>query len=129
VKYDEARISKICEALEKGHTRTYAVKLAGIRYGTFRDWEKDKPEFSQRIKKAEESGKQVMHDECLMVVMKAGKRGVWQAAAWVLERLFSEIYKQRTEISEDDRQRIRELFSPVRKTKKAKAKPQPVGVN
>ena len=52
-KYTPERLEKILAAIRKGKTYKDASKLAGINPDTFFDWLKNKPDFSDAIKKAE----------------------------------------------------------------------------
>lgn len=50
--YSPERVAKICKAIEDGETYETAAKIGGIQRSTFWDWMKDKPEFSDAVKKA-----------------------------------------------------------------------------
>ena len=54
MKYKKPLIDNFIHAIEIGHGRVKACEIVGIHYDTFRDWEKNKPEFSERLKKAED---------------------------------------------------------------------------
>lgn len=93
MKYTKETVAKIIEALNEGLGRVRACKAADIHYCTFLEW-MGKPEFSERIKKAEAKGEDKIKD--------LAKRGIiekfqtnWQAAAWWLERKFPDEYKNR----------------------------------
>jgi len=93
-------LNAIIESLEKGNGRVMTCKQVGITYETFMDWLDSKsPRFnsdlSERIKKAEGTGKIRIKEICENVIMKAATdndKPTWQAAAWMLERKFPQDY-------------------------------------
>lgn len=52
-KYNEERVVTLCRALENGEKVEKACKMATIDVSTFYQWIQDKPEFAERIKKAQ----------------------------------------------------------------------------
>jgi hypothetical protein len=99
MKYDKEHTEKIIEALQNGEGRVRACKAAGISYETFTVW-MEKPELSELVKKAEETGEDKIKD--------LAKRGIiekfqehWQAGAWWLERNYPDQYRQRIEQTGD----------------------------
>jgi len=93
-KYTKERVQKIVDALHAGDGRVRAVNKAGIAYDTFMEWLRNKPEFSEAIKKAEEVGDDKIKDICKRRIIEDSS---WQSAAWWLERNFPDQYKNRTD--------------------------------
>lgn len=95
-------LDAIIESLEKGNGRVSSAKQAGISFETFCDWNNSQSprfnsEFSERVKKAEGTGKIKIKEICEQVIMKAATdkdKPAWQAAAWMLERKFKEEYSR-----------------------------------
>lgn len=50
--YTPDRVGRICKAIEAGETNATAAKMAGISVTTFCEWQANKPEFAEAIKKA-----------------------------------------------------------------------------
>lgn len=90
----------IIETIEKGFGRVAACKSANIHYGTLLKWlDPEHPtfnsEFSERLKEAEQVGRQTLKETLENVILKAATdkdKPVWQAAAWRLERSFNSEY-------------------------------------
>lgn len=74
-------VTQILELIRAGNYESTAFQAVGISEATFYDWKKNKPEFSQAIKKAESEAVQSR----VAIVMKAARKS-WTAAAWYLER-------------------------------------------
>ena len=54
-KYSKQIVDKICELVASGDYKIVDVcKKTGIHHDTYYDWKANKPEFSERLKKAEE---------------------------------------------------------------------------
>jgi hypothetical protein len=51
--YTPDRVRIICDAIESGETNKHAAELAGLHQDTFYKWLKEKPEFSELVKKAQ----------------------------------------------------------------------------
>jgi hypothetical protein len=93
-------LNAIIESLEKGNGRVMTCKQVGIVYDTFLEWtSKENPrfdsDFTERVKKAEGTGKIKIKEICENVIMKAAtdnNKPAWQAAAWMLERKFGKEY-------------------------------------
>lgn len=100
MKYTPETVKKLCDALETGQGRVYAVESVGIAYRTFLDWLEDprKPQFSQLIKKAEESGNNRNKEKCKQRILIDKS---WQSAAWWLERNHPDEFKNRTEVKQE----------------------------
>jgi hypothetical protein len=92
-KYNQETVEAILQALRDGNTRKDSCSVAGISEETFSQWRKRYPEFLDSIEKAE--GKAAFH--AVNVVRSAMDSGVWQAAAWWLERRRKQDWSLRTE--------------------------------
>ena len=82
-KYSSEMTADICKWLRAGSSQRDSAVLAGISEDTFYTWIKEKPEFSEAIKKAEQECKA----RNIAIIQKAGEKS-WQAAAWYLERKY-----------------------------------------
>lgn len=87
-KYNDQTVSAVVQAIGMGATYELAAQYAGISYETFNTWQKQKPQFSEAVKKAE--GEAAV--KWLAKIEKAASDGSWQAAAWKLERRYPEQY-------------------------------------
>jgi hypothetical protein len=96
-KYNQDRVSIICQAIELGATHGLAAQAAGINIVTLKEWRKTKPDFDEAINVAE--GKAAMR--WLARIEQAAADGVWQAAAWKLERRYPHSYGRK--VIEHDR--------------------------
>ena len=90
-KYSTETVEKIVEAIRMGATQALACEYAGITTATFHEWMNNKPEFFDAIKHAEGAGAV----ELLARIRREADNGVWQAAAWILERRHPEMYGRR----------------------------------
>lgn len=79
---------RICQALSVGATYEHAAAFGGITYETLNQWRKTKPGFSEALKDAE--ARAVVG--WLAKIERAASEGVWQAAAWKLERRYPQLY-------------------------------------
>ena len=50
--YTPERVAKICKAIENGETNETAAKIGGIAVSTFCEWQANKTEFMEGVKKA-----------------------------------------------------------------------------
>lgn len=82
--------------LRVGHTDKDACILAGINTDTLYTWLKDKPEFSEAVKKA----RMVAKDQCVKIIRRAALKS-WPAAAWYLERRFRDEYSTKHNVTHD----------------------------
>jgi hypothetical protein len=118
-KYSPAIVRVICDAVADGTPFRFAAALGGISAGTFYDWQKRFPEFSDAIQRALAKGVR----ERLKVVKVAAKKGDVRAAQWWLEHVLPEDFaRTRVEhagqvgvsveqkISEDQLKRMREAY-------------------
>ncbi|MDP4009801.1 MAG: hypothetical protein Q8P53_02335 [Candidatus Shapirobacteria bacterium] len=89
-KYSKDLLEKICELIKKGLSNRDASFCMGISESTFYEWQKEKPEFSDTIKKAE------MERKLLLIsrIFEASNKS-WQAAAWYLERVYTDEFGKR----------------------------------
>jgi len=110
-------LNKIIESLSKGNGRVQSCHIAGIHFDTFCDWLNEKSprfnsDFSESVKKAENTGKLKIKELCESVILKAATdsgKPVWQAAAWMLERKFNKEYGIKQEVTGANG---KELFTP-----------------
>lgn len=93
---------KIVEAIKTGSTYELAALRGGISYATFHNWMKrgeaeEAPyvDFFKAIKEAEGEGAYT-----LLQKINTAANESWQAAAWILERRYPEMYgRQRVELT------------------------------
>jgi hypothetical protein len=106
-KFGEDVIGRLEQALTLGATYEMACRYAGITYQTYRNWilkgeqakSGDFCDFVERMAAAE--GRAVIG--WLAKIERAANEGVWQAAAWKLERRYPEAYgRQRVELTGAD---------------------------
>ena len=81
MKYTPETVERICQFLKAGNTRKTSAIASGISEETFYTWMKEKLEFSESIKRAEE---EAVARNVAIINKAAGD--TWQAAAWWLER-------------------------------------------
>lgn len=96
-KYTPERVEIIRQAIELGTTYRLAAQAAGINESTFKTWKREYPEFEEIVTIAE--GKAAMR--WLARIEQAAADGVWQAAAWKLERRYPHSYGRK--VIEHDR--------------------------
>jgi len=110
MKYSPEIVDEICHHIELGVSNKDACQLADISEETLYKWIKEKPEFSERIKKAVSKRKQRL----TALILKAGEK-TWQAAAWYLERVHNKEFAKR-EIREHEfnpEEMLSELFNKI----------------
>lgn len=107
MKYSDEITTEICKYLQAGNNQEDSAVLAGINPDTFYTWKKEKPDFSEAIKKAERKCKA----RNIAFVQQAAEKS-WQAAAWYLERKYHDEYalKNISEIGGKDGQPIQYQF-------------------
>ncbi len=98
MKKDPHHINKILEALANGEGRVRACVKADITYETFTCWMRDDSEFSESIKKAEDTGNDKIKDLCKRKIIEDKS---WQSGAWWLERVYPEEFKLKTELKHE----------------------------
>jgi len=104
-KLNDVRLKKVVDGITAGLPYDTACALAGIHYTTFLNWmkrgEKDKTgeffKFFEEVKKAEAIAESVH----IKNIKDAGKSGVWQADAWMLERRHPEKWGRREQIKQE----------------------------
>jgi len=89
-KYKPELVERIYHYIEAGLNDEDAALLAGISLQTFYTWKKEKPEFSEGIKKAKARFKEAG----IKNIREAAKKD-WKAWAWLLERKFPEEFAKR----------------------------------
>jgi len=97
----DEREAIILEALEGGAGRAHAAAAAGVHPGTLEGWIEQDQELELRVVAAESRCQQTH----LAIVRAAGAK-TWQAAAWMLERRFPELYARRFELPYQERMKI-----------------------
>lgn len=79
----------LIDAVKTGVPYTYAVKLAGICYDTFCEWQKKGAEglapYAEFVEQLERAKGEAIEAR-IKRIEAAGKQGSWQADAWWLER-------------------------------------------
>src|SRR5258706_9635769 len=94
---------RIISALRIGATHEHAARSAGIHYATFRRWMQQGErasrgqfcEFCEAVKRAEAEAAITW----LATIERAAHTGVWQAAAWKLERRYPNEWGRRDRMS------------------------------
>lgn len=94
MKYSPEMTQRICELLQAGNTQKTSAIASGISEETFYTWMKEKPEFSESVKKAEEAA--VARN--VAIINKAASKS-WQAAAWWLERRRPDDFRVRNDVN------------------------------
>lgn len=87
-KYTPEVVKRLADAITLGATYELACAYAGIRYETFRVWQRTKPGFSATVEEAEGKGAV----QLLGKIRQSANDGDWRAAAWVLEHRHPEQY-------------------------------------
>lgn len=90
MKYDETRVNIILDAIADGCTQKDAAILANVSPDTISDWKREHPDFAKRV-----AQKEVENKKRHIKIVQEAAINTWQAAAWWLERKFSEEYGQR----------------------------------
>jgi len=104
------RVEAVLLGLRKGLSRTVAAEAAGVSKDTLRNWAQRSPKFAAQLTQAEAQAQSVL----VGIVLAAAAKmlpNTWQAAAWLLERRWPELYGQRArvEISVDVRAEARRI--------------------
>jgi len=87
-RYTADRVDRLLASLRLGATHRIAAQCAGIGVSTMRDWLRDKPMFADAVREAEAYGAVLMLER----ITAAANEGTWQAAAWLLERRYPDMY-------------------------------------
>lgn len=118
--YTPKIIAAICKLISIGMTQKQTADLVGVRESTISNWKKEHPEFRDKVEKANA----VFARTNVKIIQKAASR-TWQAAAWLLERRYPEIYAKREvqlhkfdddheELSQEEKiARLRGIFGAV----------------
>ena len=104
-KLDEKRLKKVVEGITAGLPYDTACALAGITYQTFLNWMRAGEaagsgkffEFFEEVKKAEAIAESVH----IKNIKDAGKSGIWQADAWMLERRYPEKWGKKEQVKQE----------------------------
>lgn len=87
-KYTPETVKRLTDAIKLGATYELACGYAGIRYETFRVWQRTKPAFSAAVEESAGAGAV----QLLGKIRQSANDGDWRAAAWVLEHRHPEQY-------------------------------------
>jgi len=106
MKYTSEIVEMLCDHIKQGRTFKDAALLCDITETTFQRWKNDpdKSEFSASIKKAEA----VFRKQLEVRIQKASDT-TWQAAAWLLERRWKDVYSLRNEITGKDGESLTQI--------------------
>lgn len=104
-KLNDARLKKVVDGITAGLPYDTACALAGITYQTFLNWMRAGEEaesgkffeFFEEVKKAEAIAESVH----IKNIKDAGKNGVWQADAWLLERRYPQKWGKKEQIKQE----------------------------
>lgn len=70
-KYNEKKVNRICSLIEKDtYTVSEICSLSGISEDTYYTWQKEKPEFSERIKEARDKYDEIIVKEAKKSLIK-----------------------------------------------------------
>lgn len=109
-KYSPEISDKIVKLISAGNFASIAFQAAGISHDTFHRWIKEKPEFSESIKKAKA-------ERVASLILAIRQDTSWQSKAWMLERLDREKYHLLTASEAEMRAEIAEIRSMVQDLK------------
>lgn len=85
-KFKPKIIKKLYTELSSGRTRTEALRLVGVGFDAFLDWQKKYPAFAELIAEAEAIRDGVISDKAEVSLDKAIDRGELETSKWWLER-------------------------------------------
>jgi hypothetical protein len=94
-KYDEETVNRICDAIRVGATRASASACGGISDSLFSQWLKEKPEFKEKVLRAE--GGMLARMAARVYQEAVAPDGDWRAALEVLKRRERSEWSERTE--------------------------------
>jgi len=86
MKYTPAVVKIVLDAIAEGLSQKDASILAGIDQDTLSHWKKQYSEFADKLLQKEIEFK----GQNIKLIQRAAKDGSWQAAAWLLERKYTE---------------------------------------
>jgi hypothetical protein len=92
-----ARVEAVLMGLRKGLSRTVAGQAAGVSKDSIRRWMERSATFRADTEQAEAESQSMLVG---IVLAAAAKKlpNTWQAAAWLLERRWPEVYGQRSKV-------------------------------
>ena len=104
-KLNDARLKKVVDGITAGLPYDTACALAGITYQTFLNWMRAGEaagsgkffEFFEEVKKAEAIAESIH----IKNIKDAGKNGIWQADAWMLERRYPEKWGKKEQVKQE----------------------------
>jgi len=109
-------IEKAREMRAKGLSDQAIYTTLGICKDTFYKWIKKgeagrKPyvDFADALKRGEAR----LEEDCVNGILEQGRKGNWQALAWILERLFPERYAKKDTYSVDQKEPFRVVVEYV----------------
>ena len=103
-KFSSVIARKICRFVSQGCSRDAAAFLCGISPSTLYEWQREFPQFSEGLRRADAR----FEAACIASIRKAGRKSRnWTANAWLLERKFPDRY------GKPDRHLIRSDEQPV----------------
>jgi len=96
-KMSAARVEAVLMGLRKGLSRTVAGQAAGVSKDSIRRWMERSATFRADTEQAEAESQSMLVG---IVLAAAAKKlpNTWQAAAWLLERRWPEVYGQRSKV-------------------------------
>ena len=111
-KYTEENLKIILDSIAMGMTQKDAAILAGIGEDTLSRWKTTKEGFADKLHQKEMECKQ----RNIALIQKAAKGGTWQAAAWWLERKYSDEFslKHQVEHSGKDGEPLRFIIEDAK---------------
>jgi len=98
-KYTPELGEMIAEMVAQGTPHATAAQAAGVCRDTYYRWLSENPSFSTAI---EQKKAQAVHDR-VSRILEAGRKGVWQADAWWLERRRPEQFMLRQKLDTDSK--------------------------
>ena len=97
-KKTKERIDAITSAIAGGATFDSAAEASGINPGTLYRWMNEDSKFYEAIKKAELDRDTYGKELAISTIFGAMEKGIWQSAAWWLERVFPGKFRLQTGI-------------------------------
>jgi hypothetical protein len=86
------KVRAFLKHIKEGKFLREACALESVSYSSFYRGIKHFPEMEQEIKEALEDQRSQFKEEAISTIRKAFQQGIWQAAAWYLERAHSNEY-------------------------------------
>lgn len=85
MKYNDLTVEKICGFIKTGVPSKHAAIASGISEPTFYRWIRERESFDSLIKKAES-------ERLASLVLTIRQDRSWQSKAWLLERLYRDVF-------------------------------------